>query len=108
MLITGSPGGATIITTTLQVIMNVIDHGMTLEDAVSLPRFHHQWKPETIFHEPYAISPDALAVLKQKGHGKFTVSRWGRGIGDANSILYRDGLIHGMKDPRAHGVAVGY
>lgn len=105
-LITGSPGGATIITTTLQVILNVIDHGMTIGDAVSLPRFHHQWKPDMIFHDRYAFSPDTLAVLKSLGHENFREARWA--IGDANSILFKDGLIHGIKDPRGDGIAVGF
>ncbi len=108
LLITGSPGGSTIITTTLQVILNLVDHGMTLEDAVSLPRFHHQWKPDSIFHEKYVFSPDTLRALKAKGHENFVQSRFGRGIGDANSILFKDGMMHGVKDPRSAGVAVGF
>ena len=108
VLITGSPGGSTIITTTLQVIMNVIDHDMTIEDAVSLPRFHHQWKPNRIFHERFAFSPDTIKRLKSKGHENFLSPRWGRGIGDANSIMFKDGVLQGVKDPRAEGIAVGY
>ena len=108
LLITGSPGGSTIITTTLQVILNVVDHGMTLEDAVSLPRFHHQWKPDRIYHEKYVFSPDTLRALKAKGHENFVQSRFGRGIGDANSILFKDGKMQGVKDPRSAGVAVGF
>ena len=104
-LITGSPGGATIITTTLQVILNVLDHEMKLEDAVSLPRFHHQWKPNVIVAEPFVFSPDTMTMLKQKGHSfRETTYR----LGDANSILYKDGLFHGVKDPRGDGLAVGY
>ena len=108
LLITGSPGGSTIITTTLQVIMNVIDHDMTIEDAVSRPRFHHQWQPDRIIYERFAFSPDTLRELEKLGHKNVIQARWGRGIGDANSILYRDGVIQGVKDPRAHGVAVGF
>ena len=107
-LVTGSPGGATIITTTLQVIVNVLDHGMSLEDAVSLPRFHHQWRPNRILFEKYAISPDARRALDAMGHVGFTEWAWGRGIGDANSILLQDGVMHGVKDPRGEGVAVGF
>lgn len=108
LLITGSPGGATIITTTFQVILNIIDHNMPLDDAVSSPRFHHQWKPNRIFHERFAFSPDTQELLKSMGHPVFVESRWGRGIGDANSILFKEGVIHGVKDPRADGRAVGY
>lgn len=107
LLITGSPGGSTIITTTLQVIVNVIDHGMGIDDAVAAPRFHHQWKPDTVIHESRALSPDTKALLEEKGHS-FREARFGRGIGDANSILFRDGVMHGAKDPRAQGGAVGY
>lgn len=108
VLITGSPGGSTIITTTLQIIVNVIDHQMSIEDAVSLPRFHHQWKPDRILYERFAFSPDTISALKARGHKDLVEARWGRGIGDANSILFKDGVMQGVKDPRAEGVAVGY
>jgi gamma-glutamyltranspeptidase/glutathione hydrolase len=107
-LITGSPGGSTIITTTLQVILNTIDHEMPIDDAVSLPRFHHQWKPNRIYYDGYAFSPDTLEALKRKGHQSFVKSRFGRGIGDANSILIKDGVISGSSDPRGAGAAIGY
>ena len=107
-LITGSPGGSTIITTTLQIIINVLDHGMGIDAAVSAPRFHHQWKPDLVYYEANGISPDTLDLLKKMGHREFRVSRYGRGIGDANTILIKDGVLHGMKDPRTEGGAVGY
>jgi gamma-glutamyltranspeptidase/glutathione hydrolase len=81
---------------------------MGIDDAVALPRFHHQWQPDAVMYDAHAISPDTLSVLKQMGHKNFRTVRWGRGIGDANSILYKDGVFHGMKDPRNEGVAVGY
>ena len=108
VLVTGSPGGSTIITTTLQVILNVVDHEMPLEDAVSLPRFHHQWKPDRIIYEKYAFSPDTLRALEKMGHVGFFPWPYGRGIGDANSVLMKNGMLHGVKDPRADGVAVGF
>jgi gamma-glutamyltranspeptidase / glutathione hydrolase len=108
VLVTGSPGGSTIITTTLQVILNVVGHEMPLEDAVSLPRFHHQWKPDRIIYEKYAFSPDTLRALEQMGHVGFFPWPYGRGIGDANSVLMKDGKLYGVKDPRADGVAVGF
>ena len=107
-LITGSPGGSTIITTTLQVIINTIDHNMPIDDAVGSPRFHHQWRPNRIMYDGYAFSPDTIKALEKKGHVGITKSRWGRGIGDANSILIKDGVISGAKDPRGEGVPVGY
>jgi len=108
VLVTGSPGGATIITTMLQVILNVVSHEMPLEDAVSLPRFHHQWKPDRIIYEKYAFSPDTLRALGAMGHVGFSPWPYGRGIGDANSVLMKDGKLYGVKDPRADGVAVGF
>lgn len=107
-LITGSPGGSTIITTTLQVILNTIDHGMPIDDAVSLPRFHHQWQPNSVYYDAYGLLPDTIIALEKKGHIGFVKSRFGRGIGDANSILISDGVISGIKDPRGEGAALGY
>ncbi len=107
-MVAGSPGGSTIITTTLQVIINVIDHGMDIDDAVSLPRFHHQWTPNAIFYDGYGISPDTKKNLEAMKHINIQKARYGRGIGDANSILYRDGIISGIKDPRAEGAAIGF
>ena len=108
-LITGSPGGSAIITTVVQGILNVIDHDMTIEDAVSVPRFHHQWQPDWIFHATYGFSPDTLGILESMGHKNFrTFPSSGYIFGDANSILFKDGVIHGIKDPRNFGVAVGF
>jgi len=107
-LITGSPGGSTIITTALQVIVNVIDHGMSIDDAVSLPRFHHQWQPDRIIFGKYGISPDTLEVLKKMGHIELKEASRARGIGDANSIMITDSVISGIKDPRNEGAALAY
>lgn len=107
VLATGSPGGSTIIMTTLQVLINVIDHGMPIEDAVAQPRIHHQWRPERVSHERYALSKDTRDLLEAMGH-ELRASTWGRGIGDANSIEIRDGVLRGTKDPRTVGAAVGF
>lgn len=108
-LLTGSPGGSTIITTTLQVIVNVIDHQMPIDKAVAAPRFHHQWMPDAIWYGPGGIPEGTLPVLRKMGHENIT-ERFKGGIGDANSILYdsNTGKIHGMKDPRSPGGAVGF
>jgi gamma-glutamyltranspeptidase/glutathione hydrolase len=108
VIVTGSPGGSTIITTVLQILLNVIDFEMNIDDAVSFPRFHHQWKPDAVVYEKNGLSPDTRTILEKMGHKNFRTTRWGRGIGDANSILFRDQLIHGIKDPRNEGVAVGF
>jgi len=106
-LITGSLGGPVIITTTLQIILNVVDHNMGIDDAVSQPRFHHQWLPNIVAYDKYAFSPDTLSNLKQMGHVGFRLSS-GRGMGDTNSILIREGVISGTKDPRSKGGVVAY
>jgi gamma-glutamyltranspeptidase/glutathione hydrolase len=103
-LITGSPGGSTIITTVLQVIVNLVDHGMSIADAVALPRFHHQWLPDAIYYGRYGLSPDTIAKLRSKGHELKQRSV----LGDANSIHIVDGVRYGFKDPRHEGQAVGY
>ncbi len=108
ILVTGSPGGSTIITTVFQVLVNVIDHGMDLSDAVGKPRFHHQWQPDRIVYEKYGISPDTLRKLDKMGHGNISEVRWGRGIGDANSVMRVADDIQGMSDPRNDGGAAGY
>ncbi len=95
-LVTGSPGGSRIITTTLQVVMNVIDHGMNIQSAVSAPRIHDQWLPDEIRIED-GISPDTIALLEAMGH---KVSQQ-EAMGAAQSILIEDdGTFTGGADPR--------
>lgn len=105
LLVTGSPGGSTIITTTLQIIVNVIDHGMTLSDAVSSPRVHHQWQPDAVLYERRGLSPDTVKILSERGHQGLTEWKWERGIGDANSVMAVGGGFAGMADPRNAGSA---
>lgn len=106
VLVTGSPGGSTIINTVLHVVMNVIDHGMGVEDAVSKPRFYHQWKPDVIRYEAGSISDETRTALEAMGHKGLTES--GYGYGDANSIVVRDGEIEATSDPRSVGGASAY
>ena len=108
-LVTGSPGGSTIITTTLQVILNVIDHGMSLSDAVASPRFHHQWRPDRVIHEETAFTTQTKNKLLQMGHRNVNIhpGYYGGGIGDANSVMkLPDGYV-GVSDPRNAGGAKG-
>lgn len=110
LLATGSPGGPTIITSVLQVILNIVDHGMPLDRAVQSPRFHHQWQPDRILMEPLMFSPDTLVLLKARGHKSFRVRNSigeSRGIGVTNSIIKQNGIIQGVADPRRHAVAIG-
>ena len=104
-LVTGSPGGSRIITTTLQVIMNVIDHGMNIQEAVNAPRVHHQWLPDEIRIEK-GISIDTQRLLTSMGHTMVEKNP----MGSAASILI-DAATHtyyGAADPRRQGFAVGY
>jgi gamma-glutamyltranspeptidase/glutathione hydrolase len=102
-LVAGSPGSGRIISTVLEVLLNVIDFGMNVRDAVDRPRFHHQWKPDTLFMEP-GFSPDTLALLRGRGHNVETVS----GIGEAAAILAEGGWLQGAADSRSEGKASGY
>ena len=105
VLVTGSPGGSTIITTVLQVVTNVIDHGMDVADAVAAPRFHHQWLPNQIRYEPGALALDVLGELRAMGHVDFIEAR---AIGDANSVMRVGDEIIARSDPRSAGGAAAY
>jgi gamma-glutamyltranspeptidase/glutathione hydrolase len=94
-LVTGSPGGSRIITTTLQVISNVIDHNLNILAAVSAPRLHHQWLPDEIRIEE-GFSPDTINLLESKGH-KVTQKK---AMGAIQSIMIKDGKFYGAADPR--------
>lgn len=94
-LVAGSPGGSRIITTTLQIIMNVIDHGLNIQSAVAAPRIHHQWLPDEIRIEE-GVSPDTIVALEKKGH---TVKQKSS-MGAIQSIMIKDGMMYGGADPR--------
>src|SRR5690554_150232 len=106
VLVTGSPGGSTIINTVFQVLLNVLDHGMDIEQAVASPRIHHQWQPDLIRHEPDAFVDGAEDELRGMGHTE--LSPMGYGLGDANSILIEDDVMHATSDPRSDGGASAY
>jgi gamma-glutamyltranspeptidase/glutathione hydrolase len=94
-LVTGSPGGSRIITTTLQVIMNVIDHGLNIQSAVAAPRIHHQWLPDELRIEE-GISIDTIKILREKGHKV----KQQEAMGAIQSIMIKDGMMYGGADPR--------
>ncbi|HUN13008.1 MAG TPA: gamma-glutamyltransferase, partial [Rhabdaerophilum sp.] len=103
-LVTGSPGGSRIITTVLQVVVNVVDFGMNIAEAVAAPRIHHQWKPDALVVE-HGLSPDTLKLLLDKGHRV----QPGRTSGSANSIMVTKAGLQGASDPRQRGTAaLGY
>lgn len=68
ILVVGSPGGRTIINTVLQVILNCVDHQMSVAQAVEMPRIHHQWLPDQLYFEHFSLAPEVQARLKEKGH----------------------------------------
>lgn len=104
VLVTGSPGGARIITTVLQQVVNHIDFGMNPAEAAATPRFHHQWTPDELRVEK-GFSPDTLALLRQWGHKVALKASMGR----TQTIEIRDGLLRGASDPRnPDGKTMGY
>jgi len=98
-MVTGSPGGRTIINTVLQTIVNVVDFGMNIQDAVDAPRFHHQWLPDRIQYERYGLSPDTLALLQAKGHTLQAVTA--QGVAEAIVYDAKADLLEGGADHRA-------
>ncbi|MGD0582209.1 MAG: gamma-glutamyltransferase [Bacteroidales bacterium] len=104
-MVVGSPGGSTIPTTVLQVILNVTDWGMNIQSAVDAGRFHHQWMPDVVYTENAAI--DSVTVLKLVSMGHRFKTRGP--IGSANSIMkLKDGSLQGGADPRGNNIAAGY
>lgn len=103
-LVTGSPGGARIITTVLQQIVNYIDYGMNPLEAAATPRFHHQWTPDELRIEK-GFSIDTLNLLQQWGHKVALKPAMGR----TQTIEIRNGLLLGASDPRnPDGRTMGY
>ena len=104
ILVTGSPGGSRIITTVLQIILNVIEHEMNIAEASNAPRIHHQWYPDLLFHEAY-LNPDTKNLLEQKGH----TLKERDAMGSTQSILIKNGWFYGASDPRRpDGKTLGY
>lgn len=95
----GSPGGRTIINTVLQCILNVVDFGMNVQEAVDAPRLHHQWLPDRIRYERIGFSPDTLALLRAKGH-VLQESPWPQGVAEG-IMVGKDGVLEGGVDRRA-------
>ena len=103
-LVTGSPGGPTIITTVAQIISNIIDFDMDIGGATAAPRLHHQHLPDVLYFEPHGLHPDVQSALKALGHN--VQARAGY-QGDTQSILVLpDGTLAGVSDPRRGGASV--
>ncbi|HEV2268577.1 MAG TPA: gamma-glutamyltransferase [Steroidobacteraceae bacterium] len=106
-LLTGSPGDATIISTTLQSILNVVDYGMNVQQAVNAPRMHQQWYPQKVWIEDGLLSPESQRKLDQMGYGFRTID--GMGADEAILIDPKTGVLEGANDRRRPaGLAAGY
>jgi len=104
-LIVGSPGGSTIITVVLQVILNVLDFGMNIKQAIDMPRIHHQWLPDRIDYEPFSLTIDVKENLLDLDH----IPGNERELGRVEGILIDENyLIWGATDPRGYGGVAGY
>lgn len=114
-MIVGTPGGSRIITAVLHTVLNVVDYGMDIQEAVAAPRIHQQWMPEATFVEPYALSPDTQALLLAMGH-KLTVPAPENhlaailiGAPALNAKPVDGKRFYGALDPRRNtGLALGY
>jgi len=126
-MVVGSPGGSRIITITLEVLLNVIDYGMEPQEAVNATRIHHQWLPDVLAAEPYALSADTVQALQARGYTVIEQSPWGAaeliaipqvssgadhpssGNDAALGGRLRAGMMYGASDDRrAAGSAAGY
>jgi gamma-glutamyltranspeptidase/glutathione hydrolase len=107
-LVLGSPGGRKIPNAVLLTLLNVLDFGMNVQDAVDAPRFHHQWLPDQILYEPWGLSPDTLALLTKRGHAPSDAWPAGSPTSVAAILCDADGMLEGASDRRApDGAAIG-
>jgi gamma-glutamyltranspeptidase/glutathione hydrolase len=116
-MVVGSPGGPRIVTATLEAILNVLDHGMNAQEAVDAPRLHHQWLPDMVFAEPFALSLDTKVLLEQMGYRIQEQKPWGAvaliasntvvsarakgGVADSTAVSDpKPHMFYGANDPR--------
>ncbi len=106
-MVTGSPGGSRIITIVLESILNAVDYGMNAAQAVDAPRIHHQWLPDVVDAEPFALSPDTEALLEKMGYKIVVQAPWG--ADEAILVDPQSGILYGANDARRPaGLAAGY
>jgi gamma-glutamyltranspeptidase/glutathione hydrolase len=102
-MVLGAPGGPRIISGVLQVMLNVLDFGMNVQQAVDQPRLHHQWKPDTLYVER-GFSPDTRALLESRGHKLADTPS----VASVEAIVIGDGWLQGAQNGRSAGKAAGY
>lgn len=109
-MILGSPGGSTIITVVLQVVLNCIDFDMNIRQAIEEPRIHHQWVPDSIYYEQKALTDDVRKGLTKMGYHFIDVGADKRILGIVEGIMVdnRNKIIYGADDTRGGGLAIGY
>ncbi len=106
LLVLGSPGGPTIVTTVANVLINAVDFGEDIQRAVNAPRFHHQWMPDELRVEAWQLSPDTLEMLEKMGHKIKRTGSWGDA--ECVAIDWKSGERLGASDARNGGSAVGW
>lgn len=105
-MVVGTPGGSTIITSVFQTILNVVEHGMTMQQAVNAYKFHHQWLPDKTMFENGAFTESVIKRLQNKG---YILEMQRNTIGRMDCILIRpDGTLEGGSDPRGDDTSIGY
>lgn len=105
LMVVGTPGGSTIITSVFQTILNVLEHGMSMQEAVNAPRFHSQWVPDVIVAEENAFDESTIKMLEDLGH----TFRFRKAIGRVDAILVlNNGMYEGGADPRGDDYAEGF
>ena len=104
-MVIGSPGGGKIITSVLQSFLNVVEFGLSINDAVDSPRFHHQWLPDLLQAERNLLSRSSIKKLSEMGYDIKSVSDFGR----VEAVIYNDdGTLSGHSDARGSGKALGF
>jgi gamma-glutamyltranspeptidase/glutathione hydrolase len=99
LMVTGSPGGRTIINTVIMTLLNVIDFGMNAQEAVDAGRIHHQWLPDRLSIERFGFSADTITLLKAMGHDVREVG--GQGVAEVIVFNQKDNMLEGGVDRRA-------